>query len=276
MKHNSKTSKTFSAVFLIVLGASFLFPLLWLLLTSFKGAREIYTNPIGLPDNWLFSNYADAVTHSSFVRHFINSMFYTTAGTFLVLLSVTLFSYATARMRFGLANKLQKYIQFGLVIPGGATLLGIYDILLKCNMKNTYIGLILVYAAMKIPMAAVIMHGFFRLLPFSLEESAAIDGAGTFTTFNKSILPMVTPAISTVSVITALDIWNEYTLAYILVDKDALKTLPVGIATFMTARGGNWGGMAAALFLAALPTIILYLIFSEKLEDALTVSSASK
>lgn len=276
MRFDSKLFKTISKIFLIVLGVSFLFPFLWLFLTSFKASGEVYSNSIGLPEQWMVENYVNAVTKFDFMRYFFNSILYTSVSTMLILFCVTLFTYATARMEFKGADKLQKFLQFGLVIPGGCTLLGIYTILLKLGMKNTYEGLMLVYAAQGIPIAAVIMYGFFRSIPFSLEEAAALDGAGTFTTFFKVILPMVTPALTTVSVTAALTIWNEYTLASILLDSNKFKSLPVGIQSFMTARGGDWGGMAAALLLASVPAVVLYLFCSEKLEDALVVNAGLK
>lgn len=276
MRFNSKIFKRISAAFLIILGIGFLFPLLWLFLTSFKDNTAIYNDPLGLPPVWLFENYMKAFTKFDFMKYFFNSVIYAGCGTMLVLILVTMFTYATARMDFKGADKLQKFLQFGLVIPGGSTLLGIYTILLNLGLKNTYQGLILVYVAHGIPIAAVIMYGFFRSLPFSMEEAAALDGAGTFMTFFRVILPMVTPALSTVAVTSALTMWNEYTLASILLDSNKLKSLPVGIQSFMTARGGDWGGMAAALILACIPTIVLYLCFSEQLENALVANSGMK
>lgn len=276
MKHKSKAVKTLVAVILVVAGVCFLYPIVWLFLTSFKGPKEVYSNPVGLPHEWLFSNYVNAFEKFDFMQYFMNSVIYTGFTVLVVLICVTLFTYATARMRFRGANKLQSYLQFGLVIPGGVTLLGIYQILMQTGLRNTYPGLVLAYSAMYIPLAAVILYGFFRSLPFTLEEAAAIDGAGTFKTFFKIILPMVIPALATIATITAMNTWNEYMLAAITIDVNAMKSLPVGVASFMTARGGDWGGMAAALMLASLPTMVLYLIFSEKLEQTLTTSSAGK
>lgn len=276
MRHDSKPVKIFIAIILVFLGITFLYPLLWLVMTSLKGPREVYSNPIGLPEEWLFSNYVSAFKKFDFLQYFMNSVIYTVCTVALVLCLVTLFTYATARLSFKSAGKLQRFIQIGMVIPGGATLLGIYQLLLETGLKNTYPGMILVYTAMNLPLACVVMYGFFRTLPIAMEEAAALDGAGTFTTFFRVMLPLAKPGASTVAIITAIHVWNEYTVAAITVDKAALKSLPVGISTFMTSRGGDWGGMAAALTLGCLPIIILYLFFNKSLENAISTSAAIK
>lgn len=276
MRHKSRLVKIIFAVVLIIFNAQFLLPLVWMLLTSLKAQGEIYSNPLGLPEQWLLSNYVSAFKHFDFLQLFVNSVIYTGATVFLVLLSVTLFTYATARFDFKSAKHLQGFVQIGMAIPGGATLMGIYQILVALGLKNTYSGMILTYCAISIPLAAVVLYGHFRSLPFAMEEAAAIDGAGTFGTFFKIILPMAMPGLSTIAITTMMNIWNEYTIASIMIDKNALKPLTVGVSTFVSARGTDWGGMAATLVLCSIPVIILYLFFNESLENILTTSSAVK
>lgn len=276
MKCYSKRATAVHTAILILTGISFLYPLIWLILASFKDSNEIISNSVGLPKVWHFENYSIALKKFDFARYFLNSVIYTGGTVLLVLICVTLFAYATARMKFPGVEFLQSLMHMGLAIPGGAIILGTYTLLLEMGLKNTYTGLILVYTAGAIPMAAVILHGFFRSLPFSLEEAAALDGAGVFQTFFRIILPMVLPAVGTVSIITAMNTWNEYMLAFICINSTAKKSLPVGIANFATARGTDWGGMSAALMLACIPTILLYLFYSEQLENTLTAGAANK
>lgn len=274
--HNRKISKYIFAAVLVLAGCTFLFPLVWLFISSFKTSREVVTNPLGLPTVWHFENYARAVEKFDFATYFMNSVVYTGLTVGLTLFCVTLFTYATARMQFSSSPRFQKLVQFGLAIPGGALLLGIYTLLLRSGLKNTYAGMVLVYTGHSIPFAAVILYGFFRSLPYSLEEAAALDGAGTLRTFFSIILPMVSNAVGTVAVITAMEVWNEYTIAYICTDKMSMKSLPVGVASFMSQRGDDYSGMAAAMMLAIVPTVFLYLLYSEKLENTLTTSAANK
>ena len=276
MRYNSKPTKIVHSVILVIAGLTFLYPLVWLFFASFKESAQVMTEPLSLPNPWKFENYVAALNRFDFVSYFKNSVIYTGCTVFLTLLLVAMFTYATARMKFRSAGKLQALMQFGLSIPGGATLLGIYTILLKTGLINTYPGMVLTYTGMSMPLAAVILYGFFRSLPYSLEEAAAIDGAGLFRTFFSVILPMVVPAIGTVAVVTAMNVWNEFTVAFITINKNAMFSLPVGIATFTAARGSDWGGMSAALLLAVIPTILLYLLYSEQLENTMTAGAANK
>jgi len=117
-------------------------------------------------------------------------------------------------------------------------------------------------------------HSFLRGIPFELEEAANIDGAGTFRTFVEIIVPIVKPAIATVSIFVFLSSWNEFTMALILISEDRLKTLPLGLLNFQGAFNTDWGAMGAALMISSLPTILFYLFFSNQVEKAMGVSGA--
>ena len=122
----------------------------------------------------------------------------------------------------------------------------------------------------------MIISSSFRALPAELEEAAVIDGASIYKTFFSIMLPLVKPAITSGALFATLGIWNEYILPTVMISSNELKTLPAGLATFVGQHSTSWGAMGAAMMIASIPTIILYLCFSDKIENSLTVGGAVK
>lgn len=271
-----KIIKGLSAIVLILIGISFLYPLLWMILLSLKEKTEVYRNPFGLPEVWQFGNYIKTVKAYDFARYFFNSIIYSFGTIALTLICASMFAYAVARMRWKLRQLFLNYILMGLAIPGGITILALYIMLAKTGLKDTYQGLILVYSAGSLPLTITIIYGFMKSLPYELEESACMDGAGIFTILYKIILPMIKPAISTAIIIVFMNSWNEFNIAFITIADKKMMTLPIGLLQFINTFTVDWGLMGASMVLTSIPTVLLYLIFSNQIENALTVGSAVK
>lgn len=122
----------------------------------------------------------------------------------------------------------------------------------------------------------MVLYGYMRSLPFELEESACIDGASLFTCFLRIIVPNVKTAMATVAIFVFMNVWNEYNLALILLTKDNLKTLPLGLLFFQGEYTTDWGAMGATMVIASIPTVLIYTLFSSQVEKAMTVSGAVK
>lgn len=271
-----KNSKWVTAL-LVLFALSTLYPIVWMVLNSFKSAQEVIANPVGLPSNWNFDNYINAVKAFDFVRYFGNSIIYTAGTIVLTLICSTWFAYATSRIEFKGSGFFYRFIQLGLVVPMSIIVLALYVLLGDLGLKNTYIGTILVYTASALPMSSLILYAFMRGLPKELEEAAYIDGCGIFSAFYKIILPMVRPAISTVVIIVFMQYsWNEYFTAFITIDNVKMRPIAVAIGYFSTSRGTEWGMLCAALVITSIPALIIYLMGSEKIEEALTAGSAMK
>lgn len=264
-------------VILIAFALTSMYPIVWMLINSIKSAEEVISNPLGLPQTYMFSNYSDAIGAFDFFRYFLNSMIYTAGTIGLTVIFASLVAYATARITFKGNTTIVKYLQFGLVIPMPIIILSLYIMLGDIGLKNTYQGMILVYTASALPMSVLILYAFMRSLPFELEEAAYIDGCSVFGAFWRIILPMVKSGMSTVTIICFMNYsWNEYFTAFITIDDTKMRSIPVAIGYFSTSRGTEWGLLCAALVLTSIPAIIIYLMGSEKIEKALTVGSALK
>lgn len=270
-------SQKIITILLVIFALSTLYPIVWMLLNSFKTASEVIANPVGFPDSWSLKNYFQVFNDIPFVRYFFNTLVYTIGTIFLVVLISAPFAYATARMGFKWTDKFYKYIQLGLVIPIAIIITSLYVFLYSTSLISTYHGMILVYTASSIPVSVLILYAYMRSLPNELEEAAYIDGCNTFMAFCRIILPMVKPAINTIAIIVFMQYtWNEYFIAFITINNPDMQSLPVAMGYFSTSRGTNWGVLCAALMMSSIPSLLVYLFMSEKIEKALTVSAALK
>lgn len=254
-----------------------LYPLLWMLFYSFKNNSEILvTNPFGFPRVFRIQNYMKALTEYDLPSYFKNSII---VAVFAVLFTITLsmmFSYATARMTWRFSTSARLYLATGMFIPVQVILIPLVIIVRDLKLSNTLISLIIPYVAFELAFSSIIFYGFFRTIPFEMEESAAIDGASIYTAFFKIILPLVKPVIATLVIFVFLAAWNEFTIALVLIYDNSLKTLPLGLLAFRGKFSTDWGATGAALTIASLPTVIVYLAFSDHVEKALTVGAALK
>lgn len=254
-----------------------IYPIVWMLFYSLKNNDEIFfTNPFGIPKHFRFENYITALSQFNVPSYFLNSVItslLTVVGT--VILSV-LFSYSTARMEWKLKNVARIYMMLGMFIPLQVVMIPLAILVKDLHLTNTRAALIIPYIAFNLSFSTMVFYGFMRSIPNELEEAAYMDGAGIFRTFFSIILPLLKPAIATVSIFVLLNAWNEFTMALILISDEKLKTLPLGLLFFQGQFTTNWGAMGAAMFISSIPTLLMYLFFSEKVENALTVGGAVK
>ncbi|QGR00101.1 carbohydrate ABC transporter permease [Paenibacillus psychroresistens] len=254
-----------------------LYPLIYMVFFSLKNNEEIfYTNPMGLPWNLRFHNYVEAVTQFDILKYFRNSIVVSGASLIFILLFALMFSYATARMEWRFKGTAYGYLILGLFIPTQVILIPLAVLIRDFGISNTYLALIIPYVAFNLAFSSLIFFGFFRTIPMEIEESAFMDGASIYRTFVQIMLPLVTPAIATVTIFAFLNVWNEYPLALIMITKNELKTLPTGLLSFTGQYATDWGATGAALVISSIPMIILYLFLSESVEKALTVGGAVK
>lgn len=265
-----------TAVFL--LGAlTFVYPILWMVLTSFKPDSEVFSNPFGLPHTWVFTNYPDAVNTFDFGRFLLNSCIYTVGTTVLTIVLAMMFAYAVARFEFKGKTLLMSFMQIGMVVPISVIIIALFVQMRQMHLRDTYLGLILVYTSSALPIAITILYGHFRSLPYELEESAYIDGSGTFRTFWQIMVPMVRPAVVTVAIIIFMNYtWNEFTTAFILINDVKMRSLPIALTFFMSLRGTQWGLLASIMMLSSIPSVVLYLIGNKQIENAIGASTGLK
>ncbi|HEX3022230.1 MAG TPA: carbohydrate ABC transporter permease, partial [Lachnospiraceae bacterium] len=246
-----------------------LFPVYWMFTFSFKSNAEIFgENVAGLPKEWLWSNYEKAMKVGSIGKYFLNSVFVAIVTIAIVMLVSLMATFALTRFIWKGRKRMNKFFMLGLTIPIHASIVPIYVTLSKLHLLNTYFALIIPYAAFSLAMGILVCTGFMQELPIDLDEAACIDGCGTWGIFFRIIVPLMKPAVATVSIYTFLQCWNELMFATNFISDSAHKTLPVGIQAFYGQYNTVWGPIGAALVLATFPTLIFYIFFSKKIQDS--------
>jgi raffinose/stachyose/melibiose transport system permease protein len=248
-----------------------------MLFYSLKTSNEIfYTNPFGFPTNPQFSNYVRAVKSFNILLYFKNSLIVTIVATLGAILLSVPFSYAVSRMNWKFRKHISFYVSLGLFIPAQVIVIPLSILVKNLHIANTYWAVVLPYIAFNLALACMVLSSSFATLPKELEESAFIDGASIQRTFLSIMVPLIKPAIATTSIFTVINVWNEYLLASILLTDNSVKTLPIGLASFVGQYSTDWGAMGACMVIASVPMVVIYLVFSEQVESALTVSGAVK
>jgi raffinose/stachyose/melibiose transport system permease protein len=247
-----------------------IYPLIVMILSSFKTNAEIFTSPFALPQSFTLANAGKVWTDTNFVQYLANSLIVTGASIVLILLFSTMAAYAIARYEFRFSNAVLMFFLSGMTVPLKLAIIPLFIQLDTLHLIDTYTGLVLVYVAMGIPSAIFIMTGFLRSLPRELEEAARLDGASELRVMVSVMLPMARPAMVIVGIQNAVPIWNDFFFPLILITSDRLKTLPQGLTVFMGEFTTNWGVLFTGLSLAALPITLVYIALSRQFIAGIT------
>lgn len=220
--------------------------------------------------NWqtIWWNYTSAWQRGSLGSGFLNSIIYTCVSTFLIVILGLMLGYGTTKFQFKkTAALVAALIGLGYLLDINQLIVPLFLMLTNLGLTDTHIGVILVYTAFGLPLAVMLSSTYIKGLPDSLVESAYIDGATPFRTFISIVVPMTTPVIVTISIMSALGIWNEFLLVMVMASKESTKSLPVGIFSFSSRTGLQLGWQIAALVIATLPVLIVYFIFQKRLAE---------
>ena len=269
MRNNSKVVRIIIYIGLIFWLLVNLFPVYWMFTFSLKSNAEIFgDNVIGLPKEWLWSNYATALKTGNMGRYFLNSAIVAVATIIITLLVALMATFALTRMIWKRRKTMNRFFMLGLTIPIHASIVPVYVTLSRLHLLNTYWALIIPYSAFSLSMAILVCTGFMNEIPRELDEAACLDGCGTWGVFWRIIFPLMKPAVATVGIYTFLQCWNELMFANIFISKNELRTLPVGVQALSGQYTTEWGPIGAALVLATFPMLFIYIFLSKKIQDS--------
>ncbi|HTG71029.1 MAG TPA: carbohydrate ABC transporter permease [Candidatus Udaeobacter sp.] len=250
------------------------YPLIWLLLYSFKTNEEILDGSFfSFPQSLQWNNYKEAYINGDYLTALMNSIIVT--GTTLVITIVfsAMAAYAISRFRWRYGSLVLVLFMMGIMIPQQSVLLPLLIILKNIKLLDTYAALIFPYVAFAIPVCVFILSGFLRSIPHEIEESAFMDGASVPRMFVSIILPIAMPPITTATILTFISVWNEYIKAATFITSSSLKTLPFGVYSFISEFSTNYGTMGAFLVMAALPVVLFYFIMAQKITSGMVAGA---
>ncbi|MCL7747678.1 carbohydrate ABC transporter permease [Halalkalibacter alkaliphilus] len=249
------------------------YPFLYMISTSFKTMNEFFVNPFSIiPESFTLDQFA-SVFEMGLIGYFVNSIIITVSSVVLVVFISALASYPLSRMKFRLNRPLFVIFLVGMMIPIHATLIPIFVMSNNLGFYDKLFALLGPYVAFALPISIFIMTQFMKEIPVELEEAAEMDGAGYWKIFSNVIFPNIVPAISTVVIYNFVHIWNEFIFALILISSPENMPLPIGLQKFYGEFSVNVPGLMAALTLASVPVIIIFIIAQERVVKGLTGGS---
>ena len=236
-----------------------IYPNLSILLLAFQDRSDLVTG-FSIPDSLDFGTFSEAWELGSFGSGLLNSFVVAAAVTVVSAVLSTLAGYAFGAMRFRGSNALFYLLLVGLIFPYEATVIPLYYVFRDAGLTDTYWALILPQIGLSIPFGTFWMRAFFRSTPGSLVEASRLDGASSFVTLWRVLLPQAWPAITTMIVLVFMWTWNEFLLALVMIQSDDLRTAPLGLALFQGANRNSQDVtlVAAAAVVVALPVVIVY------------------
>lgn len=258
--------------FVLISGAVvMIFPFFWSFMTSFKDLREILMDPFSLiPKEFTLRNYVSVFTKVPFARYLLNSTIVALGTTFLQLVTASLAAFAFARMRFRGREVIFYIFLATMMIPQQVVMIPQYLVVMRLNLDNSYLGLIIPHAATAI--SIFFLRQFFLTIPRDLEDAAIIDGCGPLRTLLNVFLPLTKPAIATIAVFSFMWSWNNYFWPLLIISEPEMRTVQLGLAMFKSEGGIQWGEFMAATVVATLPIMIAYFIAQKQFVKGITLT----
>ena len=261
---------------LIFFAIAMLFPFYWLIQASFKESIEIYTNPLGMPRDFItnaFQNYSSAWTLTNTPVAFSNSLFYSAVSITIVILITSMVSYVIARvMRL---KWLFLLFSFGIMIPMQALIIPLSIVLRTFDLVNSRTGIILAFIASNISFSVLILTAFMKSIPSELEDAAMIDGCSRVKTFFTIILPFSRGALATAAIFCFINTWNDLILTMTIVQSRSLATLNLAIYNLHGEYVTDFGAVTAGIVMLVIPAMLIYLAFQRQIINSM-VSGAVK
>lgn len=258
-------SKIIVNLFVILFSISCLYPVIWLAYSSLNNKKDFTVNPIAFPSAPSFKNYINVFSQSDMGIWMLNTFRNTAISIPLLLLLGFIIGYLLSRFQFKGRTLLYTYFLFGIVIPIHALMIPMYIQFKKCQILDRWFTLPIAYIAFCMSIVIFLVESYVHNIPTEMEEAATLDGASFSRTLFCIIMPMCRPVLVTAGIIQFFTCWNEFSFALVLVNKNSLMTLPVGLTLFKGQYSTDYPGMMTAMFLAILPAIVLYLAFSKQI-----------
>lgn len=271
-----KYTKGAFAIQIVVLIAAlaYLLPLFIILNYSFKTKKELYTgNPLALPKGLNFVNYQNAYDKLNLSTTFVNTALYTLISVLALALLCGAAAWAIARRKGKFFQFAYVYFIIGILIPAQALFLPIYIVGYKTGLVNTRLGVILMFIATNISFGVFLMTSFMSTVPVELEEAARIDGCSVYRTYFSIVMPLLKPAMATLVIMQAFQIWNDYLMSSLYVSSNKLKTMTVAIQGLFSQQTSDYSTAFAAIVISVLPIAILFICLQKYFIKGMTVGA---
>jgi multiple sugar transport system permease protein len=269
-----RTQSALSYAVLTALGLIVLFPFYWMTVTSFKGEEQMRSLvSMFWPSPFIIENYQQLLRKTEFISWYGNSVIVSVASTILATAVGTVGAYALARLKFLGRGFMASATLITYLVPPSILFIPLYAQIKTLGLANSLSGLILSYPSFTVPFVTWLLMGYFESIPEELEEAAMIDGATRFGAFRRIILPLAAPGVLAAALYAFTQAWNEFLYSLVFITDARLRTLPVGLASFITGDVYGWGYLMAGAVLTTLPVIAAYTYLQKYMVEGLTAGS---
>ncbi|WP_418301706.1 carbohydrate ABC transporter permease [Lysinibacillus fusiformis] len=273
MKQDAIWVRPFYYLVVFTVATISLYPILLMILSSFKKSVDIYKDPLGLPSSFSLDTYRTLLSKIPFTTYFMNSLFVSIVSVVMIVVVCSLASFYIARFKFSWNHALFFIFLLGMMIPIKLGIVPLFILMRDLGLINSLWSLILMNTATGIPLSILILTGFFKTMPSELEEAARMDGAGNLRVLWYVVLPLMRPALGTVVIINFIAAWNDFFFPLIFITEKMKRTIPVGMMSLFGEHSADWGSLFAGLTLASLPMILLFFIASKQFMEGLTAGA---
>ena len=257
--------------FLLTLLVIVVFPFYWMTVTSFKGEDQMRSLvSMFWPSPFALENYLQLLGKTEFVAWYGNSIVVAVSSTFLATAVGTIGAYALARLRFLGRGFVASATLITYLVPPSILFIPLYAQIKNMGLANSLAGLIAAYPSFTVPFVTWLLMGYFESIPEELEEAAMIDGATRFGAFYRVVLPLAAPGVLAAALYAFTQAWNEFLYALVFITDARLRTLPVGLASFITGDVYGWGFLMSGAVLTTLPVIAAYIYLQKYMVEGLT------
>jgi ABC-type glycerol-3-phosphate transport system permease component len=253
-----------------------LFPFFWMIRTALAPLKDAFSlKPSLLPSSLTLDNFIRVVTSENvpFLRYFQNTMVVSVISTIMVLVAGTWGAYALARLNFTGKRPFGFSLLLIQMFPGVLLVIPLYVVLSKIGLTNSYVGLAIAYTTTNLPFVTWLMRGYFLAIPRELEDAARIDGCTYFGALWRVVLPLAAAGLVATATLAFINCWNEFLIAYVLIDDNNMKVLSTGLASYTDSFTTDYGGLFAMATLTTIPVILAFMFFQRYLVGGLTAGS---
>lgn len=242
----------------VVISLIVLIPLVVLFVNSFKTSAEANQMTLSLPETWMFENYATVIEQGKLVTSFFNGLLYATGSVVVIVIAVSLAAFVISRNMKGANRFLYYFIISGIAMP--INNVSLMKVMQAFHLVNTRFGIILLYAAINIPLSLFLAYGFVETIPREIDEAAVIDGCTPWQLFTRIIAPLLKPIVSTLFVLDFMAVWNDFTMPLYYLNNSAKWPMTLAVYNFFGAFQNSWNLVAADIMLTLLPVLIVFIV----------------
>jgi len=257
-KMNKRIGRLIGNVAALIISGIVLIPLLVLLINSFKTSAEANRMTLSLPTTWVFENYAIVVEKGKLVSSFLNGLLYATSSVIIIVIVVSAAAFVISRNQKGVNRFLYYFIISGIAMP--INNVALMKVLQMFHLVNTRIGIILLYAAINIPLSLFLGYGFVSTIPREIDEAAVIDGCTPNQLFIKVIAPLMKPIVSTLFVLDFMAVWNDFTMPLYYLNNSRKWPMTLAVYNFFGMFENSWNLVAADIMLTLAPVLLIFVL----------------